>query len=56
MSPLYLLTYLPSLFPTDLYFDPLIDVSSHVKTAFEYKQVWNVWDLTLWNLGENIFP
>jgi len=39
MSPLYLLTYLPSLFPTDLYFDPLIDVSSHVKTAFEYKQV-----------------
>jgi hypothetical protein len=56
MSPLYPLTYLPSLFPTDLYFDPLIDVSSHVKTAFEYKQVWNVWDSTLWNLGENIFP
>jgi hypothetical protein len=27
----------------------------NMKTTFEYQWVWDAWDQTLWNPGENIF-
>jgi len=30
--------------------------SQYVKTTFENKLVWNVWELILWKLGEIILP
>jgi hypothetical protein len=39
MSPLYLLTHLPSLFPTDLYFDPPINVSSPIYESCKVSKI-----------------